>query len=210
VSRYDDIFEQVGEARRLNTWEANLPEGRHQVALVKYGPKVSAKDRSVFLEAEFIVLASNNVAVSPGARHSWPWFINKPDEYGYTHARAKDFLETVQRCISNDENVKQFGAALAGDFESDSPQAYGIVLGVVVTGVDDAKGQRLRGRKGNEVFNAAWESIVQGDDEIAATRERLAGMDLQAPKAKPRTPVAQDAPMPGKKKLGGLSALRSV
>lgn len=215
MSRYDEIFEQVADARPLNTWEANIPEGAHQVALVKYGPKVSGKDRSVFLEAEFVVLSTNNENVRVGSRYSWPWFINKPDEFGYTHARAKDFLENVQGCIGNEENVKQFGAALAADFETDQPQAYGLVLDATVECVTDGKGNRRLGRKGNEVFNVTWGAISQDDADIEATRAKLAEIDTQPSKAKPRPVTRTVAPEPattpqpnGKKKLGGLSALR--
>jgi len=173
VSRYENIFDQVGDAKPLNNWESNIPEGKHQVALVKYGGKVSGKDKTVFLEAEFIILSTNNENVKPGARHSWPWFINKPDEYGYTHARAKNFLETVQRCVGNEEDIKAFGRSLAEDFESDNPQGYGIVLDVVVIGVTDAKGESRRGRKGNEIFNATWASVAQEPADIEATRALL-------------------------------------
>ncbi len=210
-SRYENIFDQVGDAKPLNNWESNIPEGKHRVALVKYGGKVSGKDKTVFLEAEFIVLSTNNEHVRPGARHSWPWFINKPDEFGYTHARAKDFLVTVQQCFGNEDDVKAFGRFLAEDFEGDDPQAYGVVLDVAVNGVVDARGAPRRGKKGNEVFNATWMSISQDDSDIASTRATLAELASAPVTTKPAAPPKKEpepvVTPPNGKKLGGLGTL---
>jgi len=173
---YQNIFEKVGNERALNNWEPSLPKGKHRVALVKYGGKTSHKDRSIFLEAEFIILSSDNPDVRPGARHSWPWFVNKPDEFGYTHARAKNFLEVLQKCIGNEADTTSFGNALAEDFSTEHPEAYGMMLDVDVIQVKDAKGDPRRGRKGNEVFNPVWSAIPQDSDDIEATRTTLAGL----------------------------------
>lgn len=172
MGKYENLFEQVGKARTLNNWEPSIPEGKHQVALVKYGGKTSGKDKTVFLEAEFIVLKSDKVHA--GARYSWPWFINRADEFGYTSSRAKDFLLTLQKCIGNEQDVAAFGSALAEDFDGDEPQGYGIVVDVAVTGVVDAKGEPRRGKKGNEVFNAAWTAVPQSEADLTLTRTKLA------------------------------------
>ena len=213
MSRYANIFEQVGNAKALNNWEANLPVGKHRVALAKYGGKVSGKDKSVFLEAEVIVLETDNADVKIGARHSWPWFINKPDEFGYTHSRAKNFIEVVQACVGNEDDTKDFGCALAADFESETPDCYGIVLEADVVQVFAANGTPRLGKKGNSVFNANWTPIAQGPEDIAATRVLLAELE-PAPAAKPQAVkkpkpevVEQPATVGTVKKLGGLANL---
>lgn len=191
MSRYAEIFDQVGNARAMTQWAPNIPSGTHRVALVKYGPKVSAKDRSVFLEAEFVILRSDQAGVSVGARHSWPWFINKPDEYGYTHARAKDFLTTVQRCVANSEDVKAFGRAITDDFDSDSPKMYGLMLDVAVVPVLDKDGNHRTGKKGTEVLNAVWTAIPQSEGDIAALRAQLTSTKQET--ATEPAPIARKA-----------------
>lgn len=190
MGKYETLFEQVGKARALNNWEPSIPEGKHQVALVKYGGKTSGKDKTVFLEAEFIVVETDNEKVRVGARYSWPWFINRADEFGYTASRAKDFLLTVQKCIGNEEDVSLFGSALAEDFDGDQPQAYGVVMDVAVTPVKDAKGLPRRGKKGNEVYNASWLPVPQSEADITVTRKKL----LELAKARGR-PVTSADPM---------------
>ncbi len=213
MSNYEKIFDGVGDARPLNTWEQNIPTGQHKVALVKYGGKVSGRDKSVFLEAEFIVLVTNNPTVRPGTRYSWPWFINKPDEFGYTHSRAKDFLEKVQKCLGNTEDVKAFGRSLAEDFETDEPQAYGIVLDVNVSLVMAANGTPRRGKKGNEIFNANWQAIAQQDDDIQAARAAIIELATAAATAAPLvmktepSVTAVQGPSNGKKLTGMASLL---
>lgn len=210
MSRYEGIFDQVGNAKPLNNWEPSLPQGKHRVAMVRYGGKVSGKDKTVFLEAEFVILSTDNEAVTVGAKYSCPWFINRPDEYGYTHSRAKDFLETVQKCITNDDDVRAFGQALAEDFESDAPQGYGISLDVAVVPVMNAKGEARRGKKGNEVFNAAWTAVIQSSEDIAATRNLLLELATHPPMKRTPPAQAQEAdptPAANGKKLGGLTLL---
>jgi hypothetical protein len=204
--QYENIFERVGNAKKLANWEPSLPKGRHRVALAKYGGKTSAKDRSIFLEAEVIILESDNEAVKPGARHSCPWFINKPDEYGYTHSRAKEFLLVVQQSIGNEAETTKFGNDLAQDFESSEPEAYGLMLDVVVTQVLKSDGQPRFGRKGNEVFNANWLPVPQSQEDIAATRALLKQLETRRTAAPVATAVEPPAPTNGKK-LGGLGSL---
>ncbi len=210
MGNYENIFEKVGKAKLLNNWEPALPKGRHRVALVKYGGKESNKDHTVFLEAEFIVLESDNPNVKLGSRHSWPWFINKPDEFGYTHARARNFLEVLQKCIDDTSDTSSFGNDLVEDFASESPNAYGLMLDAKVDQVLDAKGEPRRGKKGQEVFNVSWIPVTQSPEQIATTREILD--ELLRPSSKPPQKVAAVVPAvavtePIKNRLGGLATL---
>lgn len=181
MGKYENIFDKVGKARALTAWEPSLPLGKHHLALVKYGGKTSAKDKTVFLEAEFIVLSSANPNVRAGTRHSWPWFINKPDEYGYTHSRAKNFLEVLQKCIGNQSDTTAFGNALAEDFEGTDPEGFGIMVDAEVVQVMDASGNARRGKRGQEVLNVNWSSVVQDEGDIIATRARLVQLAYRQP-----------------------------
>ncbi len=107
--------------------------------------------------------------------------------------------------------MKAFGRSLAEDFETDEPQAYGIVLDVNVSPLMAANGTPRRGKKGNEIFNANWQAIAQQDDDIQAARAAIielatAVATAPAPVMKTET-IAQTPVVSNGKKLTGMASL---
>lgn len=193
MSKHANLFKQVGNSKDMAGFLPSLPAGDHIVAMTKYGCKESKKDSSVFIEAEFIVLETNNPKVSVGDKHSCPWFINQSGFPGqYAQDRAKKFLKCTQKAIGNDADTGEFADSLSEDFESDAPEMYGIRYLAEVRQVFMPDGSPRKGAKDNDVFNTDWSADDQDEAAIAATREEIISLSGK-PKAF-RAPVKESAP----------------
>ena len=223
MSKYSNVFDDVGRQEDLGDgYEPNLPAGRHRLALTKFGGKLSTKDKSVFVEAEFVVASSNNPEVTPGDKHSWPWFINMPSWTGkYAKDRLKKFCRAAQGCLGNTDEPAAFGDALAEDFEADAPTLRGLLIDCVVTQVFEKDGSPKVGASGREVYNAVWFAVPDQDaDTVTESQAALAELESAALAAAPKAPTkaaaapakavapAAAAPAPAiAKKTAGLGAL---
>ena len=191
AKKYAALFEQVGNAKDMNSWEPALPAGSHRVAVVRYGAKESSTDDgTVGLEGEFVILETDNPKVKVGARHSWYWNIGAPKFTGqYAKDRAKKFLETIQESVGSTDPTGPFGVALADDLSEDneSPELLGVVLDVVVTPKFNADGSPVTFKKGGQVHDVAWSAVPDQDAStftaVRATLEKLAKRKPSAPEA---------------------------
>ncbi len=213
------MFEQVGTAKDMTTWEPALPAGNHRVALVQYGAKESSTDDgTVGLEAEFVILETDNPKVKAGARHSWYWNINGPKFTGqYAKDRARKFLEVIQESISNTEPTGPFGAGLADDLSEDnqSSELLGVVLDAVITPKFNADGTPVTFKKGGQVHDAEWSAVPDQDTgtfaKVRAELERLAKRRPSAAagaSTSPATTATTAATTPAA--TGGESKMRSL
>jgi hypothetical protein len=191
-SKYGSMFDDIGDQEDMTGFEPSLPEGHHRVALVKYGPKISKKDKkTVSLEAEVIILETNNPEARVGGRHSIFWNINGKGQWTaeYAKDRAKKFLVAVHESVGSEDSIKNFGPALSDDFASDDPQLYGVELDVDVDPAFDKNGEAIKYEKGGQVFNVVATAVPgQDGDSIAATVDKLVEIAKR-----PKAPVAKKA-----------------
>lgn len=189
-------------------FEPKLPLGNHRVALTKFGGKESAKDGSVRVEAEVVILETDNPNVKLGALHSWMWPISASGHQGtYAQDRSKKFIFKVQESIGQtDIDTGEFGDSMDEDFRKPESELYGVQLEVAVTPVMK-NGGIMKGKNGDDVYNANWTALEQGDENITETRGVLAelGYKHKVATAAAIKPAEETAPAP--RKLGGLGKL---
>lgn len=204
MGKYGSMFDEIGDQEDMTGFEPGLPEGHHRVALAKYGPKVSKKDKkTVSVEAEVIILETNNPEARVGGKHSIFWNINGKGQFTaeYARDRAKKFLVAAHESIGSEDTLKVFGEGLSDDFASDDPQLFGLELDTDVEPVFDKNGEPVNYAKGGQVFNVIVIAVPGQDaDTIAATREKLVEIAKRprtlAPKVAPAKPAGKPEPEP--------------
>lgn len=180
-NKYGSMFDEIGDQDDMTGFEPSLPLGNHRVAVVKYGPKISKKDKkTTSLEAEVVILETANPKARVGARHSIFWNINGKGNFtaDYAKDRAKKFLAAVAESVGNatdNTTLKAFGPQLAEDFEQDEPQLLGVELDTEVSEVFEKDGITPRQyAKGGNVTNVACYAVPGQDaDSLEATRAKL-------------------------------------
>lgn len=194
-SDYSNIFGSIARAKSMGGggYAERLGLGNHRVALKSYKVKESTKGGGSFLEAEFVILASNTY--KPGETRGWVWFINASGQWAaaYEQDRAKKFLEAVGQCVGDDSPVEVIGGNLAGPNQA----GKGLILDVTIS-PQTGKNAGKTNSKGEPYTNIYWKPIEQSLEDLARQREEIESLEtapaVEAPVVVKEEPVRAAAP----------------
>ncbi len=202
----DNLFGTIARAKPISGFAPRLGIGNHLLALKRFQPKNSQQGMGKILEADFMVVESS--VYEPGELRGWAWFIDSAGWAGaYEQARAREFLETVAKCIDDDRPTEQIGSDLAGEGQA----GKGLQIRVSIVAQTNKDGSAKLGKQGETYTRATWSPVQQGLDDIKAMRddsEKLDAGNAVAARATQSTPASTPAPATAKRGLGILGSLR--
>jgi hypothetical protein len=198
------IFKGAENAKELQGFAPNLPNGEHTLLLKRFNVKDSNKGMGKRVEADFLVVESSAPDLV-GTTRGWPWFIGAPGWQGqYAESRLKEFLTAVATGIGDTSPISTIGAGLAGDAQL----GRGMMIKCSIV---DGKPRKAPGTGFYQ--EVSWIPVTQTLDDIKRGRsyidaESPAPAVQQAPAQEPavqRVPAVQQAP--AQTQSAGMSAL---
>lgn len=192
MGKFSAAFAKAKDAKPAGNRTPQIGLGKHRVGIKFFRGKVSDKDRSLRFEAEFVVLQSQTEPV--GATRWWAWYTSQPGFAGqFAEARMIEFATAVGQSISSDQETHEILDAIVLDEEAGVNQSHGIVLDVLVEIVPDKTDPRraMKTSKGQDIHNATWIPVPQGEEEIEAAKVEMAKLsdayaNSQAQEAQPK------------------------
>jgi hypothetical protein len=206
MSKFSNLFRQVGSARPPATYTDRLEAGEHKLVLERFEPKVITKKnntQAVIVEADFTILESTTHKT--GETRGWSWFPG--DEFGYQDGRVRAFVETAGACVGDATEA----AELCEQLSEPSQPGRGIEMMCKVVTVINKDGSARLSSKGEAITNANFYMIQQTLEQVANNRKELDNMKpLKLASTQPApTPTPTPAPPPAAKPVG-MSLLGSL
>jgi len=162
-TNYKALFAAVASAKPMNTYAANLPEGRNRVTLLHFGLKDSQKNEGTIVEAEFDCNGETRGCAWWPERSGWSGAFNKD--------RLQKFVTAIKQSIGDDRDIDEVMASLAATEQ----HGRGILLEVEVTRKLEDNGQPMIDKKGNAVYETTFRPITQTMDQVRENRAKFDG-----------------------------------
>jgi hypothetical protein len=196
----DAVLDEVNDAQPVGGNIANLAIGTHTVLLSRYNFKESKKDKTLYVDADFVVLEST--AHDEEEVRGWAWF---PQAKGwgktYQSAYLKDFQRAMGDCIGDTRETKEIGRDLC----SKQQKGRGTKIKVVVTAQTDRSGN-AKSKDGITYTNAKWIPIEQSLADLRECRALLDKMQGTKSEDLEEEQVEKPVEKPAEKPRSGLLA----
>lgn len=185
MGKYDHLFVSMQNAKPISMYAERLPNGNYVLALKRFGIKPSDKELGNIVEAEFVVVQTDNPTIKVDEVRGWAWFPNSPGWAGkYDEARCTEFIKNVIETTGDDRQVAEVGS----DLYDDGQPYKGLLVAVSIT-----RGKPNNNIPGEYYQNAKWLPVEgQDQDMVAAQRQQIEALEKVQAAAAP-APAQQPA-----------------
>ena len=174
MGKYKALLKDIADAKPAFSRIPNIPAGRFEVILTKYGIRESQQNKGTILNAEFLVEGVG--------QRGWAWFPSSQGWAGvFSQSDAKQFLETVQVSLATEQTIDEIAESL---LEDDQP-GTGLRMIAEVWQVLNKDGSARLNQNREPIFNSKFFPVEQTLEDLAKTREQLPALMAAAANAAP-------------------------